>query len=98
VANLDPALEMGLYRVAQEALNNAAKHADAENIAVSLFEDEQRITLLVSDDGHGFDPASVPAGRAGLSGMAERVQAMKGTLSIRSARGAGTTVQVEVAR
>jgi len=98
INGLDPALEMGLYRVAGEALNNAARHAEASAIAVSLTQDEGSVTLLVADDGKGFDPASIPPGRAGLAGMAERVESMKGTLVVESAPGAGTTIKAEVPR
>lgn len=98
VRGLDPQVETGLYRVAQEALNNAAKHAGAGLITVALAQNEQAVTLLVADDGCGFEPEAVPAGRAGLAGMAERVRQMNGRLTIESAPGAGTAVKVEVPR
>jgi signal transduction histidine kinase len=95
---LDPMLEMGLYRIAQEALNNIAKHASATQLDVRLAQHEGMILLAIADNGCGFDPDTLPNGRAGLRGMAERVAQMKGTLQIKSAPGQGTTIHVEVPR
>jgi signal transduction histidine kinase len=94
--SLDPALEMGLYRIAQEALNNAAKHAEATEIDVRLAQNGESVILAIADNGCGFDPAAVPNGRVGLQGMAERVAQMKGDLQIKSTPGQGTEIFVEV--
>jgi signal transduction histidine kinase len=93
---LDPALEMGLYRIAQEALNNAAKHAEASKINVRLAKNGESVSLDIADNGRGFDPEAVPDGRVGLQGVAERVAQMEGDLQIKSAPGQGTEIHVEV--
>lgn len=96
VPGLDPALEMGLYRIAQEALNNIAKHASATELDVRLVQNGEFISLSIADNGCGFDPDALPDGRAGLKGMAERVAEMHGDLQIKSTPGQGTEIQVEV--
>lgn len=81
-----------LYRVAQEALNNAYKHAGAQNIIVKLWQDEL-IHLEVIDDGQGFDPSSGSDGW-GLRTMRERVSLLYGTYDITSDRGQGTSIHI----
>lgn len=94
-----PALVEGeLDRIAQEALNNALKHARARRIAVHLRQAAPTASLAVADDGVGFDPAAPAAGGLGLRGMAERAARIGGVLAIVSAPGAGTRVRVEVPR
>ncbi|MBN1484172.1 MAG: GAF domain-containing protein [Chloroflexia bacterium] len=88
------ALEEGLYRVAQEALNNALKHAQACRVEVSLSRQGGRVSLTVSDDGVGFDPTQEHG--LGLPGMSERAARLGGRLILESAPGAGTTVKMEV--
>jgi PAS domain S-box-containing protein len=90
--------EEALYRIAQEALNNAMKHAAASQITVTLRQDAPRTLLQVADDGAGFDPAAVPPGRLGLSGMYERAARLGATLTVESAPGHGTHIWVEVPR
>jgi len=98
-SRLPPEIEEGLYRIAQETLNNVLKHAQAHKVIVALRQDEQTIRLEVSDDGIGFDPtAAQETGGLGLSGITERVALMGGSLEIESAPGAGTRVRVEVPR
>lgn len=94
---LDPGIEEGLYRVAQEALNNVLRHAAAHRAQVVLSRDDERIVLEVRDDGAGFCPGDVAGrGGVGLTGMAERAARMGGTLAIESAPGEGTCVRMEV--
>jgi len=94
---LTAAVEQALYRVAQEALNNALKHAQARRITVQLEQAPQQTRLTVMDDGIGFDPAAAAAhGGLGLRGMAERVAALGGRLTVDSAPRQGTVVAVEV--
>ena len=96
---LSPEQEVTLYRIAQEALNNALRHAQASRIGVELTFADEAITLQVWDDGVGF---TVPNqfhrlsrnGHFGLLGMHERAQAAGGRLTIASAPGRGTTVTV----
>jgi signal transduction histidine kinase len=89
-----PEVQVVLYRVAQEALNNIVKHAHARLAAVRLVRRPDAIELAVSDDGRGFDAATVPAGHLGLGIMRERVEAIGGQLSIDSEPGGGTRVRV----
>lgn len=89
---LSPDLETALYRLVQEALTNAAKHARAERVDVRVAERDGLVELTVSDDGAGFDPALPHAG-FGLLGMEERVALAGGTLELDSSPGAGTTIR-----
>ncbi len=91
------AVEEGLYRIAQEALNNCLKHARARRIVVKVCRDDARVTLTIADDGVGFDPATArERGGLGLSAMAERAAQLGGRLSVNSKPGEGTEVRVEV--
>ena len=86
-----------VYRVAQEALRNIAKHAAVNEAWVSLVATEHELVLCVEDQGVGFDPAgghSQPG--LGLSSMEERVRLIQAKLSVTSAPGRGTTVEVRV--
>jgi signal transduction histidine kinase len=86
-----------IFRIAQEALQNALRHADADLIAVRLQAADGSLLLEVEDDGIGFDPEAPDArsGRLGLTSMDERARRIGGTLDIRSSPGAGTTVRLE---
>jgi signal transduction histidine kinase len=88
-----PELEVALYRIVQEALNNAAKHGQAARAVLEIHEDAGVVHVTVRDDGDGFDPANVQTTGFGLLGMRERVQLLDGTLQIESAPGDGTTVR-----
>jgi len=82
-----------LFRIAQEALNNVARHADARTASVTLRQMDDGLLLAVRDDGAGFDPTGPGNGRSlGLVSMRERVRLMNGTLDIESSPGQGTTV------
>jgi NarL family two-component system sensor histidine kinase LiaS len=80
--------EQALFRVAQEALSNAARHSGARNVRITLTAEGGSAVLTVSDDGHGFDPSEATGG-FGLKSMRERMQALGGTLEI-SSGGDGT--------
>jgi signal transduction histidine kinase len=80
-ARLEPELETAVYRVAQEALTNVAKHANASRVGVELRESGGELVLTISDDGNGFDP-SAPSPGFGVAGMRERVELLGGTLQI----------------
>jgi signal transduction histidine kinase len=103
---LEPELETAVYRVAQEALTNVAKHAGARHVAVHVTEGDDAIGLEVVDDGAGFDVAAARARAAaddappgfGLAGMRERVMLAGGALDIASAPGGGTTVRARFPR
>jgi signal transduction histidine kinase len=83
-----------LYRVAQEALHNALRHSGASQVSVTLSRSPRRVILEVADDGRGFPP-DAPGG-LGLASMRGRAAAAGGTLTIRSAPNAGTTVRLTV--
>lgn len=90
-------LEAALYRIIQEALNNAIRHAQATRIAVLLQQTPESLIALVEDNGVGMEPERVAQSeRLGLYGMRERAEMLGGTLTIESAPGQGTTIQVEV--
>lgn len=91
--------ELHLYRILQEALTNASKHAKARRLVVELKREAGLFILSVSDDGVGFDALERSAGgpdHMGLAGMRERVRLVGGSLRILSSPGRGTTVEVEV--
>jgi signal transduction histidine kinase len=97
VGDLPSPVEQALYRIAQEALNNALKHAHAKHITVQLRQAQSSVELEVIDDGLGFDPAVARAnGGLGLRGIAERVAQLDGSLILQSASGAGTRLRVEL--
>jgi signal transduction histidine kinase len=92
-------LETNLYRIAQEALNNAAKHSGANNVEILLEQRGQDIVLIVEDNGRGFTvgAAKDPADREiGLTGIRERATLMDGAVEIEAAEGKGTTVFVRI--
>ena len=92
----DPARDRELLRIAQEALQNAVRHARARHVAVRLRGGNGRLLLEVEDDGVGFDPGApgLRSTRLGLTSMEERAQRLGGRLEIRSAPGAGTRVRL----
>jgi signal transduction histidine kinase len=95
-----PEAEGEVLRVAQEALNNALRHAEAERIELRMEARDGRLIVTVADDGIGFDPEdrSLRARRLGLTSMEERARGLGGTLAVVSRAGEGTTVTLEVPR
>jgi signal transduction histidine kinase len=94
---LPTAVEEGLYRIAQEALNNALKHAGARRVRVSLERGEGAVVLEIVDDGVGFDPSTVvEGGGLGMEGMIERAAQIGGELVLDSEPGGGARVRVKV--
>ena len=93
---LPAAVEVGLYRIAREALTNVARHARATKVRLRLAQEQGRVRMRIEDDGTGFDPNGVPPGRFGLLGMSERARLLGGSLRVESAPGEGTVVQVDV--
>jgi len=91
--NLSPAIEQGIYRIAQEALANVVHHARASRLAVALTYNGA-VTLRVQDNGCGFDAGEVKGDHVGLQLMHERATMMQGTLTVTSAPGAGTTIKL----
>lgn len=92
---IPPNIGSALYRITQEALRNVAKHAGRTHVKTTLAGTEDRIRLEIADFGEGFDMDDVHHG-LGLISMSERARLVRGTLSINSALGKGTTVVVEV--
>jgi len=95
-AGLAPAVAGGLYRIAQQAVVNAIRHADARRITVRLTRSDNAIRVRVEDDGNGFAPTEVPSDRFGLLGMRERARLLGGTLTVESGPDAGTAIEVVV--
>lgn len=91
-----PRVEAALYRVGGEALANVARHADARRTTIRLVATPDSISLLVEDDGRGFDPSGVPDDRHGLVGMRERVEMLGGELRVDSSPGQGTRVEAKI--
>ena len=82
------------YRIAQESLNNVAKHALAGEVVIDLTCDPEGAKLRIKDDGRGFDPHTIPAGHMGVSIMQERAQDIGAKIVIESESGRGTEVSV----
>lgn len=90
-------IALALYRVAQEALSNAARHAAAQHVQVTLRQEAEHLCLQIRDDGRGFDPETGQPG-IGLRSMRERLAALGGEFTLVSAPGAGTAVTATVRR
>lgn len=86
--------ELMVYRLVQEALTNISKHAKAHQVWVSLDERQGQVEVSIRDDGAGFDPQAQTSSAYGLVGMRFRVEAEGGTLTVESAPGSGTLIQV----
>ncbi|HXH01074.1 MAG TPA: sensor histidine kinase [Xanthomonadaceae bacterium] len=94
---LGPDLDTLLFRVAQEALNNAAKHAQARHLLLRLVARAGDLQLQIADDGHGCDPdLALRSGGSGLGGMRERLRLYGGSLQLHSAPGEGTRLRATV--
>jgi two-component system sensor histidine kinase UhpB len=101
LARLPEEVETALYRIAQEALTNTAKHAAAGCVQIVVTRDPSFVQLTVADDGCGFEPETMPArptpdGSFGLPGMRERAALLNGSLILESAPGQGTTITVRI--
>jgi signal transduction histidine kinase/ligand-binding sensor domain-containing protein len=95
---LPPGTEQEILRIAQEAIHNVNKHAEATHLSVQLEYGRNDVNLEVRDDGRGFSINQAPtAGHYGLTGMRERAAAVNGTLELTSQPGAGTTIRLRVA-
>ena len=97
---LPGSVEIALYRIVQEALNNVTKHANASNVLIEVKRDHRVLKCLIRDDGRGFDVRAAQSNRSkgslGLIGMEERLAAVGGNLRIESRPGHGTTLAIHV--
>ncbi len=89
-------VEVGLYRILQEALTNIGRHAQAHHVNVQLVVMPEQVQLMINDDGRGFDPDQAAPNRFGLIGMNERVKLLSGKLQVSSSPGAGTELEISV--
>jgi len=83
-----------LFRITQEALRNIRQHARARNVQIAFVQEHSGVSLMIKDDGQGFNPEQSPQGHFGLLYMRERAEACGGTFRVVSARGQGTEVRV----
>ncbi|MEW5919596.1 MAG: cache domain-containing protein [Bacillota bacterium] len=98
-SRLGPAIETTVYRIVQEALTNAVRHAKPQNIEITLLSDDKTVTVVVQDDGIGFDLQEVQTkGKEalGLLGMMERASLVGGELKIKTAPGKGTRILLKL--
>jgi signal transduction histidine kinase len=92
--SLPPEVQVALYRMTQEALNNVTKHARANQVTVSLCSQSGGVELRVRDDGRGFDPTRVQPGHLGLDILRERAEAIGAMLQVTSQADQGTEIAV----
>lgn len=98
---LDSLTEINIYRIVQEAINNAIKYADSSHILVSLSHSKSMLSLLIDDDGKGFEPSKVKKvkkgdGGMGMTFMKERIKYIDGRLFLNSELGKGTRVTLNI--
>jgi nitrate/nitrite-specific signal transduction histidine kinase len=91
-AELPVEVKLAFYRIAQEALNNVAKHARASQVRMQLHLQPGKVELIIEDDGGGFDPNALPPGHLGLGIMKERAESIAASLRVDSRIGKGTQV------
>jgi signal transduction histidine kinase len=94
---LSSVLGMNLYRTIQEAINNAIKHASAKNISIEINSDNTFITVLINDDGIGFDEELIKKGN-GLLNMEKRIEEVKGTINFSKNETNGTQIEIRIKR
>jgi len=95
---LEPQKEMVLFRIVQESLNNAVKHSKAKNITVQMLYTIDELTLMITDDGEGFDPVALQGIQKGigLKSMQDRATLIGGTFSLHSSAGGGTVITIQL--
>jgi PAS domain S-box-containing protein len=94
---LPEGLEIALYRMAQEALTNASKHASPKAVSILIHRNPTEVRLVVEDDGKGFDDSEIPSeSQLGLVGMRERAHLVGGSMTLESSPGHGTTICIRV--
>jgi len=93
---LAPPLECAVFRIVQESLINACRHSGGDFIRVELQESDDRLQIVVFDEGVGFDPAAVPEDRFGLRSIRERARLLGGKAEFQSAPGEGCRIIIEL--
>lgn len=93
---LSPPLETALFRITQEALNNACRHSRSKKVCVTLAEQDGHVRVEVQDWGAGFDPGLVTKNSFGLRGIRERARVLAGQAIVDTAPGKGTRIIVEL--
>ncbi|WP_275576511.1 GAF domain-containing sensor histidine kinase [Mangrovibacillus cuniculi] len=97
VADIPSPIEERLWRISQEALNNAKKHADADKVWITIQKERDSVTFTIEDNGIGFDMSALDSlPTVGLSGMKERIEEAGGSFELESAIGRGTTIQATI--
>ncbi|WOI23835.1 sensor histidine kinase [Nonlabens ulvanivorans] len=94
--NLSNSMELGLFRIIQELLNNTIKHAEAQNASIILTGYEDHVSIMVEDDGNGFIPENLNNNGTGLDSINTRVQNLDGTMEIDTKLKRGTTINIEI--
>lgn len=96
--DIDQNIQVVIYRIIQECINNIIKHADAQSVKISIFQDDKSINIKIIDDGKGFDPLAQTAKSEGmgLENIKSRIEFLKGKIQIESVSDQGTGVQVEI--
>lgn len=95
-AGLSPQAQQQLYRIAEEALNNIVRHANADTFWVTLKRQAGVYNMVIKDNGEGFDTATIPDGRYGLQGIHERAQLISAAVKLQSKPGKGTQLEITV--
>jgi signal transduction histidine kinase len=83
-----------IFRITQEAIRNIRRHAEAKNVHIAFFQEHSGVSLMIKDDGKGFNPNQPQPGHFGLQYMRERAESCGGTFQVVSAQGQGTEVRV----
>lgn len=96
--DLDPNIQVVMYRIIQECINNTIKHAHASEVKISMTQSEQYVEAIFQDNGNGFNPLKINSKSAGLGleNIKSRIEILKGTLKIDSAKGSGTSILMKI--
>jgi signal transduction histidine kinase len=98
-SRLDTPMQIGLYRIIQEALTNVARHAQAKTVSVIFDWDDPILRLVIQDDGQGFQSSNLneqPSSHLGIEGMRHRASMLGGTLHVNSEPNKGTAIEVRL--
>jgi len=93
-SDIDEDLKLNIYRIIQEQMTNIVKHAEASHVTISLEADSDMVTLVITDDGKGFDLSTTKAG-IGISNIMNRVESFNGKINIETLPGKGCVMKIE---